>query len=56
MKKAICSCITTTPMGIKYHPTLKSVYERSGPEGKLKRVGFKCPNCGTFHDLDGTVL
>lgn len=56
MKRSICTCITTTPGGIKYHPTLKSVYERVGASGELRKTGFKCPKCGLFYGLDGGVV
>ena len=53
MKRIICTCIAETPRGIRYHPTLKSVYERVGADGALTKTGFKCPKCGLFYDLDG---
>lgn len=53
MKRIICTCLTTTPKGIQYHPTLKSVYERVGAEGSLTKTGFKCPKCDKFYNLDG---
>lgn len=46
-----CSCSTETPKGLKYHPALKVVYERSGAAGRLVKVGYRCPKCGTFSDL-----
>jgi len=53
MSRIICTCITTTPEGHQYHPTLKSVYEHVGAEGVLRKTGFKCPKCDKFYDLDG---
>ena len=52
-KRNICTCITTTPKGIRYHPVLKFVYERVGAKGELRKTGFKCPKCDKFYDLDG---
>ena len=49
----ICSCVATTPKGIRYRPTLKNVYERVGAKGELRKTGYKCPKCGLFYDLDG---
>lgn len=49
----LCTCIATTPKGIKYRPTIKSVYERVGAKGELRKTGYKCPKCGLFYDLDG---
>lgn len=48
-----CTCTTTTPKGVSYHPSLKAVYERSGAKGKWVKTGYKCPKCKQFYDLDG---
>lgn len=44
-----CSCTAETPKGVKYHPALKSVYERRGAKGVFVKVGYRCPNCGKFY-------
>jgi len=48
-----CTCIAETPKGVKYHPSLKAVYERSGAKGKWIKTGYKCPKCKRFYDLNG---
>lgn len=48
-----CTCITKTPKGVWYHPSLKAVYERVGAKGKLTKTGYKCPKCKRFYDLNG---
>ena len=46
-----CSCDAVTPKGVKYHPALKSLYERKGAKGELVKVGYRCPVCGKFYNL-----
>lgn len=46
-----CTCIARQPNGVKYHPSLKAVYERSGAKGTLVKVGLRCPKCGQFYPL-----
>ena len=36
----------------EYSPNLKSIYERSGAAGVFVKVGYRCPNCNRFFDLD----
>ena len=35
-----------------YSPTLKSVYERSGAKGLFVKIGYRCPNCRRYFDLE----
>ena len=30
-----CECVAETPKGVKYHPSLKAVYERRGSKGSF---------------------
>lgn len=46
-----CDCESKTPKGIKYHPSLKSVYWRKGAKGNFIKIGYKCPKCGVWKDL-----
>ncbi len=46
-----CNCESKTPKGVKYHPSMKSVYWREGARGIFVKVGYKCPKCGTWRDL-----
>jgi len=46
-----CSCEACTPKGVKYHPSLKAVYERVGAKGRFVKTGYKCPKCGKFYDV-----
>lgn len=48
-----CECVAETPKGVKYHPALKAVYERSGAKGSFIKTGYKCPKCKKFYDFDG---
>ena len=41
-----CDCKAKTPKGVKYHPSLKSVYWREGAKGNFIKIGYKCPKCG----------
>ena len=47
-----CDCVAETPKGVKYHPSLKALYERSGAKGIFTKAGYKCPKCGRFYDLE----
>ena len=47
-----CKCNAKTPKGIMYHPALKSVYERCGTKGELVKVGYRCPKCHKFYELN----
>ena len=35
-----------------YHPSLKCVYERQGALGLLVKVGYRCPVCKKFFDIN----
>jgi len=47
-----CCCEVKTPKGVKYHPSLKAVYERQGAKGNFVKVGYRCPKCQKYYDLD----
>ena len=47
-----CSCEAETPKGVKYHPSLKAVYWREGAKGVFVKVGYRCPVCGKWYDLE----
>jgi hypothetical protein len=47
-----CNCIAKTPKGVEYHPALKSVYERKGAKGEFVKVGYRCPVCGKWYNLN----
>ncbi len=48
-----CDCTAITPKGVKYHPSLKAVYERRGAKGVFTKVGLRCPKCKKYMDLNG---
>jgi len=47
-----CNCTANTPKGVSYHPALKALYERKGSNAEFVKVGYRCPNCGQFYDLN----
>lgn len=53
---ARCSCVAKTPKGVRYHPALKAVYERSGAKGTFVKVGLRCPKCKKYYDLRSKTL
>lgn len=46
-----CKCETSTPKGVKYHPSLKSVYWREGANGIFVKIGYRCPVCHKWYNL-----
>ena len=48
-----CDCVAMTPKGVKYHPSLKTIYERQGAKGNFIKVGYRCPKCGKYVNING---
>lgn len=47
-----CICKAVSSRGEQYNPALKTVYWREGANGKFVKIGYRCPNCGVFYQLD----
>jgi len=47
-----CSCIVKTPKNVSYHPSCKAVYWREGTPASFVKIGYRCPNCNKWYDLE----